>query len=94
MLNQKIATAFTPVAQIISLDGPGMASETFEADTLDNTDAGIPYQSTGRTEGGSVSGEFSVQAVKSSTQILQIVIIIRLCIMLKVYCISSNRFRG
>jgi hypothetical protein len=57
VLNQKVATAFVAVAQVISLDGPGMASETFEADTLDNTDAGIPYQSTGRTEGGSVSGE-------------------------------------
>ena len=57
VLNQKVSTAFIPVAQIISLDGPGMESETFEADTLDNASAGIPYQSTGRTEGGSLSGE-------------------------------------
>lgn len=57
VLNQRVAAAFVPVAQIISLDGPGMESETFEADTLDHTDAGIPYQSTDRTEGGSLSGE-------------------------------------
>jgi hypothetical protein len=34
-----------------------MESEHYEADTLDNASAGIPYESTGRTEGGSVSGE-------------------------------------
>ncbi len=57
VLQQTVASTLTAVAQIISLDGPGMESETFEADTLDNSDAGIPYQTTGRTEGGSVSGE-------------------------------------
>jgi len=56
-LKQTIASVGVAVAQIISLDGPDMESETFEADALDNTDAGIPYQNTGRTEGGSLSGE-------------------------------------
>lgn len=56
-LEQTVSAAFVAVAQVISLDGPGMESETFESDTLDNTDAGIPYTSTGRTEGGSLSGE-------------------------------------
>lgn len=57
VLQQRVSAAFVAVAQIISLDGPGMESETFEADTLDNVLAGIPYQSTDRTEGGSLSGE-------------------------------------
>lgn len=57
VLEQTVESTFVPVAQIISLDGPGMESETFESDTLDNSDAGIPYTSTGRTEGGSLSGD-------------------------------------
>lgn len=56
-LQQTIASSFVTVAQVISLDGPEVESETFEADTLDNSSAGIPYKSTGRTEGGSLSGE-------------------------------------
>jgi hypothetical protein len=56
-LEQTIASAYVPVAQIISLELPDMESETYEADTLDNADAGIPYEPTGRTEGGSCSGE-------------------------------------
>jgi hypothetical protein len=56
-LQQKVGTAFVDVAQVISLDLPEMESETFESDTLDNADAGIPYSSTGRVEGGSASGE-------------------------------------
>ena len=45
------------VAQVISLDLPEGESETFDADTLDNEDAGIIHMPTGRTEFGSVSGE-------------------------------------
>ena len=56
-LQQKISSVYVAVAQVISLDGPGQESETYESDTLDNTDAGIPYAATGRTEGGSLSGE-------------------------------------
>lgn len=56
-LQQYIATVYTDVAQILSLELPDMESETFESDTLDNTSAGITYSQTGRTEGGSVSGE-------------------------------------
>ena len=56
-LAQEIASSYVTVAQVISLELPTVESETFEADTLDNTDAGIPYQATGRTEGGSCSGE-------------------------------------
>jgi hypothetical protein len=57
VLQQYLVATFTPVAQIISLDLPDMEAETFEADTLDNANAGIPYDPTGRTEGGSVGGE-------------------------------------
>lgn len=52
-----IASSLTAVAQVISLTLPDMESETTETDTLDNVLAGIPYDPTGRTEGGSVSGE-------------------------------------
>ena len=56
-LQQQIAGSYVAVSQIISLGGPELESETFEADTVDNAAAGIPYQPTGRTEGGSLSGE-------------------------------------
>ena len=52
-----VGGASTAIAQIISLDLPEQAVETFEADTLDNSGVGIPYKSTGRVEGGSVGGE-------------------------------------
>lgn len=56
-LSQTISAVYVAVAQVISLELPDMESETYEADTLDNTSAGIPYEPTGRTEGGSCSGE-------------------------------------
>jgi hypothetical protein len=55
-LQRTIASVLTDVAQIIDLSWSGCESETYEADTLDNADAGIPYETTGRTEGGSISG--------------------------------------
>lgn len=57
VLQQTISSVLTPVAQVIGIDLPEMESETYESDTLDNSDAGIPYAPTGRTEGGSASGE-------------------------------------
>ncbi len=57
ILNSDISGAAVAVAQIISLNIPDMESETYESDTLDNPDAGIPYDVTGRTEGGSMSAE-------------------------------------
>jgi len=57
VLQQEIASVFTPVAQIIGTDHQGAESETYESDTLDNTNAGIPYDPTGRTEGGSMDFE-------------------------------------
>lgn len=55
-LQRTIASVLTDVAQVIDLSWSGCESETYESDTLDNTDAGIPYEPTGRTEGGSISG--------------------------------------
>ena len=57
ILEQSIATVYTAVAQIISMDLPKFASETYEADTLDNASAGIPHKPTGRTEGDSLGFE-------------------------------------
>jgi len=57
VLQQDIASTLTDIAQIISIELPEAENETYEADTLDNSGAGIPYELTGRTEGGSVSFE-------------------------------------
>jgi hypothetical protein len=56
-LQLSVASVYTDIAQILSLELPEMESETFESDTLDNANAGIPYTATGRTEGGKISGE-------------------------------------
>lgn len=72
-LAQTISSAYVTVAQVISLQLPDMESETYEADTLDNTDAGIPYEPTGRTEGGSLSGElFYDPALDSHKDLLEL----------------------
>ena len=57
VLTLGIAGAGAAVGQMISIDLPEAEVETFEADTLDNTNAGIPYKASGRIEGGSVGGE-------------------------------------
>jgi len=62
-LQQCIGTTFTAVTQVISLDLPDTEAETFEADYLDNTAAGIPYKGTGRVEGGSVGFELFLDPV-------------------------------
>ena len=57
IIAQDIVATYVTIASVISIDLPDMESETYEADTLDNAGAGILYQPTGRTEGGSMSGE-------------------------------------
>lgn len=57
VFNQYISTVYTAVAQIISITLPDVQSETYEADTLDNSDYGIPYEPTKRVEGGSFGME-------------------------------------
>ncbi len=53
VLKREIGSTLTAVAQVIGIDLPDMESQTYDSDTLDNASAGIPYESTGRTEGGS-----------------------------------------
>ena len=52
-----VSSAYVSVAGVISIDLPKVKTETYESDTLANASAGIPYASTGRSEGGSCSGE-------------------------------------
>lgn len=52
-----ISGTLTAVAAAIGIELPEQKMETFEADSLDNTDAGIPHQPTGRTEGGEAGVE-------------------------------------
>jgi hypothetical protein len=47
---------YTPVAALLSLDGPGPEAESFEARTLDGN-AGVDHLPTGYTEPGEISGE-------------------------------------
>lgn len=65
-LQAEVATVLTDVAQIISFDGPGEEPETTEFDTLDNPDRGIPYEATGRSEGGTVDGELFLDPALAS----------------------------
>ena len=67
-LQQMIGTVYTAVGQLISLDLPECESETYESDTLDNTDAGIPYAATGRSEGGSLGFELFYDPALSGHQ--------------------------
>ena len=68
-MNLGIAGASAAVGQMISIDLPEMEVETFEADTLDNSNAGIPHKASGRIEGGSVGGELFLDPMVSSTAI-------------------------
>jgi len=57
VLELGVGEAMAPVSQVLSIELPESKCETFEADWLDNTSAGIPYRATGRVEGGELSGE-------------------------------------
>ena len=74
-IQQEISSVYTTVAQVIGLDLPEAESETYEADTLDNAGAGIPYKPTGRSEGGSCSGELfydpALTGHKSLTELIR-----------------------
>lgn len=74
VLKQDIS-GLVAVAQIISLNVDGIESETYESDTLDNTSAGIQYAETGRSEGGSTSGELFWDPVLAGHQAMTDVII-------------------
>lgn len=70
LLKMTIASVLTTIAQVMSLDLPEAENETFEADYLDNPDAGVPYKATGRTEGGEVGFEAFFDPVLASHQAL------------------------
>ena len=75
VLKQDISSTLTAVAQVISLNIDGAESETFECDTLDNTSAGILYGQTGRSEGGSTSGELFFDPALAGHQAMTDIII-------------------
>lgn len=66
----EVASTLTEIAQVISIDLPEASAETFEADTLSNTNPGIPKKATGRVDGGSIGLEGFLDPVLSSFQIL------------------------
>lgn len=70
VLKVEVASSLTAIGNLISLDLPEGAAETFEADTLDNTNPGIPKKPTGRVNGGSVGFEGFLDPVLASFQIL------------------------
>lgn len=70
VLNLGIAGASAAVGQMISIDLPEAEVETFEADTLDNANAGIPHKASGRIEGGSVGGELFLDTAAAMSPIL------------------------
>ena len=69
-LQSEVATVLTDIAQLLSIEGPDSEVESFEADTLDNADAGIPMKPTGRVGGGSVSFEMFLDPALAGHQAL------------------------
>lgn len=68
VVQQTISAAFVAVAQVFSVDHSGAATETFECDTLDNINPGIPKQPTGRAAGGTYSLELFLDPALSGHQ--------------------------
>lgn len=73
-LQQDLSGVYTAVAQLTSVSLSGTENETVETDTLDNTDAVIQMDPTGRTTGGSVDAEMlydpALQGHKNITALL------------------------
>ena len=70
VFNLEVSTVLTAIGQVMSIDLPEHEAETFEADTLDNSNPGIPYKATGRVEGGSVGIEGFLDPVLASFQVI------------------------
>lgn len=70
LLQYASGNTYATLSQIVSLDGPELQAESVEFDTLDNNAAGIPYEPTGRTEGGKVSGELFFDPALAAHKIL------------------------
>jgi hypothetical protein len=69
-LQVELASVLTDVPGLVSIDIGEQEPETFESDSLDNTDAGIPYTATGRVEGNEVSFEGWLNPVAAGLQML------------------------
>lgn len=57
VLQQEIASVYTAVAQVISLDISGSQTETYDATTLDTSGSGKEYAPTGYAETPDINGE-------------------------------------
>lgn len=87
-----ISSVLTTVASAISIDAPEQKMETFDADSLDNTDAGIIHAPTMRTEGGEAQVEFFYDPGTASHQIFTTWINeVTLANMTKVCCIKFGQ---
>jgi hypothetical protein len=91
VLKQTVGGVLTAVAQVIGFDISGMASESYEADTLDNPNAGIPKKPTGRADGGKVSGElFLDPALTGHKSLLALITTPALCVWNVVYADTGH----
>lgn len=66
-LKVDIATVFTTIAQVISLNGPDAEVQTFNGTTLDGS-VGMVKIPTGYVDGGTVSGELFFDPVAATHQ--------------------------
>lgn len=66
-LKVDIATVYTTVAQVISLNGPDAEVQTFNGTSLDGG-VGMPKIPTGYVDGGTVSGELFFDPVAATHQ--------------------------
>lgn len=57
LIKVEIGGAMVVLGQTISITLPTQKMENLETDDLDNTDTGIPYSGTGRTERGEIEAE-------------------------------------
>ena len=69
LLQVEIASVFTTIPQLTSIDGPDMKPETYESRTLDDG-AGIGQKPTGYVAGGTVSFEGFLDPVGAAHQAL------------------------
>lgn len=69
ILQLEIASVFTTITQLLSIDGPDMKPEVYESRTLDDG-AGIGQKPTGYVNGGTVSVEGFFDPVGATHQAL------------------------
>jgi organic hydroperoxide reductase OsmC/OhrA len=69
-LSLAVAGVAMPISQMLTMDKDDVSTETAETDTLDNTNPGIPYTATGRSEGGNFSGDIFLDPALTCHQLL------------------------